>query len=515
VQTQIFTNNDDKKRIAKNTIMLYLRMLFTLTISLYTSRVVLNILGVEDFGIYNVVGGIVVMFGFLNNAMSASTQRFLTFEMGRGNLYQLNKIFNMSLLIHTLIACLVLILAETIGLWFLNTQLNISNARLNAANTVYQFTILSFIITILYVPFNAILIAHEKMKVFAFISILEVVFKLLIVFTLIFWGFDKLKTYALLVFFVSLLIGVIYSIYGLLNFEECKFRLLWEKKLFKEMSSFANWNLLGVFAGLTCNQGVNILLNIFFGSVVNAARGVAYQVQGAVNSFVTNFQLAVNPQIIKSYSIRDKQYMNLLIFRASKYSFFLLLVLSLPLLIETEFILKMWLKTVPEFTVIFTKLILIDILICSISGPLQTLAQATGNISKYQTIVSGILLMNLPLSYIFLKLGNLPETTFLISIFCSTIAFVARLFILNELEPFPLKDFLLTVVVKILLVSFSAVFIFWIFSFYIDKEKQHIFFVVILSTISILLSIWILGINKSEKGFIKSSIVKFIPKLNI
>lgn len=507
-------NLENNRRIAKNTAMLYFRLLFSMAISLYTSRVILNALGVEDFGIYNVVAGIVVIFGFLNNAMSASTQRFLTYEMGRGDLNQLKHIFSMGITIHILIALIVLILSETAGLWLLNAKLNIPSVRISAANWVYQCSIFSAIITILYAPYIAAIIAHEKMNVFAIVSLIEVVLKLFITILVALLGFDKLKFYAVLVFFVSLAIGIIYALYCKSKFAECTIRVFWDKNLFKEMSSFARWNLLGVFAGITYGQGVNLLLNVFFGPTINAARGVAYQVQGAVNAFITNFQVAVNPQITISFAKGDYQYMHSLIFSASKYSFYLLFILSLPLLLETEFILKLWLKTVPEYTTIFTLLVLIDILVCSLSGPLQTTAQASGNVKLYQIVVSGILLLNLPVSFILLKLGFAPQATFIVSIMASFVALFARLIILKMIMSFPVKNFITSVLYRV-----TAVFIIGsIIPYYISVQStpsiMHFLLVAILSVISIACTIWILGINQTEKVFLKSSLNALLKKIN-
>lgn len=504
-------NAVNNKRIAKNTVMLYFRLLFSMIVSLYTSRVILNALGVEDFGIYNVVGGIVVMFGFLNNAMSASTQRFLTFEMGKGDQIQLNRIFSMSITIHAIIALVVLLLAETAGLWLLNTQLTIPADRISAANWVYQFSILAFVITIIYVPYNAMLIAHERMNVFALISILEVVLKLLITILVVWLGFEKLKFYALLVFCVSLIIGIIYTTYCRFAFSECKFHLFWDKQLFGEMSSFASWNLLGVFAGIAYSQGVNLLLNVFFGPIVNAARGIAYQVQGAINAFVTNFQVAVNPPLTKSYASGDIQYMYSLIFSASKYSFYLLFVLSLPVMLETDYILKLWLKTVPEYTSIFTRLVLIDILVCSLSGSLQAMAQASGKIKLYQIVVSGILLLNLPISFILLKLGYSPQFTFIASIMASLAALFARLVVLKMIVSFPVQDFLTNVLSKVVVVFFvGSIIPYWI-SYQTSNSLKHFFLVILISILSVICTVWLLGINQSEKLFLKASLRKFNP----
>jgi O-antigen/teichoic acid export membrane protein len=506
------SNTEKNKRIARNTGMLYFRMLFSMSISLYTSRVILNALGIKDFGIYNVVGGIVIMFGFLNNAMSASTQRFLTFEMGKGDFHQLNRIFSMSVTIHALIALIVLLLSETAGLWILNTQLTIPADRMQAANWVYQFSIFAFIITILYVPYNATLIAHERMNVFAYVSILEVVLKLFITFLVVWLGFEKLKLYSFLVFCVAVAIGIIYTIYCKLKFSECKYHFIWDKMLFRQMSSFANWNLLGVFAGITYNQGVNLLLNIFFGPTVNAARGIAYQILGAVNGFVTNFQVAINPPLTKSYAIGDTKYMYSLIFSASKYSFYLLFVLSLPVLLETEYILKLWLKTVPEYSVIFTRLVLIDVLICSLSGSLQTLVQASGNVKLYQLVVSGILLINLPLSFILLKTGFAPQATFVVSIIASIGALFARLTVLKRIVSFPVTKFINSVFYRVLLVSIVGSVIPYYISTLFTQSVIHFLLVLILSVLSVSCSVWLLGITQSEKKFLRVSIQKLLSK---
>ena len=310
-------NTANNKRIAKNTLLLYFRMLFIMAINLYTSRIVLKILGIEDFGIYNAVGGIVAMFGFLTSAMSISTQRYITYELGKNNLKQLNKIFNTSITIHAVISVIILILAETIGLWFLYNKMTIPIERLNAALWTYQASIASAIILIMSIPYNATIIAHEKMSAFAYISVLEVVLKLAIVYLLLISNFDKLKLYSTLILIVQLIIRIIYGQYCKKHFLETKIHFIKDKSLFKEMLSFAGWNLWGNCAGIASTQGVNILLNIFFGPHINAARGIAVQVQGAVNQFASNFQTAINPQITKSYAQGDYNYMHNLIFSST------------------------------------------------------------------------------------------------------------------------------------------------------------------------------------------------------
>lgn len=353
-------------------------------VSLYTSRVVLDTLGVEDYGIYNVVGGVVAMFGFINGAMSTSTQRYLTFELGRGDFECLHKVFSTAVIIHALISLLVVFLAETVGLWFFYHKMVIPEMRLNAAMWVYQFSVLATVVMIMSVPYNASIIAHERMSAFAYISVLEVVLRLLVVYLLQIGHLDKLALYAVLIFMVQLGIRILYGIYCSRHFEETRFRWLWDKILFREMLGFAGWNLWGNCAGVAFTQGVNLLLNMFFGPVVNAARGIAVQVQAAISQFSINFQTAMNPQITKSYAVQDYAYMHSLIFRSSKFTFYLLLLFSLPVMLETEAILRLWLGTVPEYTVIFIRLMLCVTIVDSVANPLMVSASATGRV-----IVSG------------------------------------------------------------------------------------------------------------------------------
>ena len=502
------------KKVARNTLLLYVRMLLSMVISLYTSRVVLGSLGVVDFGVYNVVAGVVVMLGFLNHAMAASTQRFLTFEMGKNDFFQLKKVFNMSLTIHALIALFIFLLAESLGVWILNTFLRIPENRLSAANWVFQFSVFSFMVTVLTVPFNAAIISNERMKAFAMVGVLEVILKLLVVYFLLFISFDKLILYAILLFSVSLIISAIYIVYCSKNFKESNhYKFIWDKYLFKKMGSFAGWNLLGVSAGIGYNQGVNILLNIFFGPTVNAARAIAFQVQSAVSSFVTNFQVAVNPSITKSHAAGDNTSSFGLVFSASKFSFFLLLILSMPLLLETRLVLGWWLTTVPEYAVIFTRLVLIDVLVGTLSGSLQILAQATGNIRMYQFFVSGILLLNLPTSYLFLELGFSPEITMLISVFYSCLALVARLTILQGIVDFPVKDFFSQVVSRVTFVGALA-FILPVVA-YVGMSDSHLkfFIVVLVSIISVSLCVFFLGLNRNERQFLKENYLNVYKKL--
>lgn len=493
--------------------MLYIRMLLIMGVSLYTSRIVLNALGVEDFGIYNVVGGFVTMFGFLNGSMASATQRFLSFEIGKKNDKQLNNVFSMSVNIHFVIALVILVLAETVGLWFVNTQLTIPTERMEAAQWVYQFSILTFLVGVLSVPYNAAIIAHERMKVFAWVSIFEVSLKLLLVFLLLWVSYDKLKLYAILMFAVAVIIRLIYGMYCSRNFPESKFRWFWDQDLFKTIASYAGWNLWGSAALTLYGTGVNILLNIFFGPTVNAARAIAYQVKGAVNRFVQNFQMAMNPQIIKSYASNDLKYMHQLIFQGAKYSFFLLFALSLPILLETEIILRLWLKIVPEYTVIFTQLVIINILIDCISGPLMTAAQASGKIKLYQAVVGGLLLLNLPLSYGFLKLGFTPEVTLYVSILISLVALFARLKIISPLVDLSISGYLKNVVLRIMPVAIVACAAPFSLRYFLDEGFYRLAIVGLISLASVAPAIYLLGLTRVEQIFMRGKIKQLLLKI--
>lgn len=482
-------------------------------VSLYTSRVVLNTLGVEDFGIYNVVGGFVTMFAFLNGAMASATQRFLTFEIGRNDDEQLSKVFSMSVNIHFIIAFVVLVLAETIGLWFVNTQLIIPPERMVAAQWVYQFSIFAMMLSIISVPYNAIIIAHERMNVFAWVSIAEVTLRLIVVFMLLWFEFDKLKLYAVLIFCVSLIIPLIYGTYCRIYFKESKFRRFWDKPLFSTLMSYAGWNLWGNAASVIMGQGVNILINIFFGPVVNAARAIAYQVNGAIQQFTSNFQMAINPQIIKSYASNDLKYMHQLVFQGAKYSFFLLFIMSLPIFLETEIILRIWLKTVPEYSVIFTRLIIVNILIDSISGPLMTAAQASGKIKLYQSVVGLLLLLNLPISYLFLKLSFSPEITLYVGICISFIALYARLKIISSLISLSIIEYINAVVLRIIPVVFIALILPALVYSTLDKGFLRLMVTVMTSIVSVLITIYYIGLSKIEQQFTIGKVKQLLNKI--
>lgn len=499
-------------RIAKNTIFLYFRMILIMVVTLFTSRVILNTLGVEDYGIYNVVGGVVSMFGFLNASMSATTQRYLSYALGKQDYSNLKKIFSTCVLTHAAIALIVFILIESVGLWFLYNKLVIPETRLTAAFWVFQCSTFSMLVSIMSVPFNADIIAHEKMSAFAYISIIEVFLKLLIVYVLYVGNFDKLIFYGILLMLVQSTIIIIYQSYCIRNFEESRFKIIFEKHLFKEMFAFAGWNIWGNLAVILFNQGLNILLNIYFGPVVNAAKGVANQVDGAVKQFATSFQMALNPQITKTYAAGELEAMHTLIFRSSKFTFFLMLALSLPVMMEAPFILEIWLKIVPEWTVSFVRILLGVILLDAVANPLMTAAAATGKVKKYQTVVGGILLAIVPIAYIVLELGGTPASVFVVHLSVCLIAFIARLLIIRPMINLSLAAYVKQVILPCLIVSVCAcatpIFI------HVLSEQSIItsLFTIGVSVVSVCIFSYVIGLTHNERTFINNKISSFFQE---
>lgn len=484
-------------------------MLFSLLVSLYTSQVVLNALGVEDYGIYNVVGGFVVMFSLLSNSLSSAVSRFLTFELGRGDMGRLGRMFSTSLLIHLILAGIVFILAETVGLWFLYTQMTIPSERLYAANWVFQASIFAFMLGLFSVPYNASIISHERMRAFAYIGILNVLLRLFIVLFIAYapWYFDRLIVYALLLVAVGMSLQCIYLIYCRKNFVECRLCFSFDKQCWSEMSTFAGWNFIGCTAGLLKDQGVNILLNLFAGPILNAARGVATSVNTAICSFAGNFMTALNPQITKSYASGDYVYMMSLIERGSRFSFYSILILALPVLFETEFMLTLWLKQYPDHTVNFVRLILLLSMCDILSNTLITLQLATGKIRNYQLAVGGMLLMNFPLSYICLKIGFPPESTLVVALFVSVCCLMLRLFFLSRMVSLSIKRYLKNVCLNALLVVLiSIIFPVFVYSQMIDGWGRLIL-VSLACIISTSITIYWIGCTVSERKFILSRLV--------
>ena len=500
--------SDNNKRIAKNTLLLYFRMLFIMVVSLYTSRVILNALGVSDFGIYNVVGGVVAMFSVISGALSAAISRFITYELGKGDQSKLNKIFSASVTIQLLLSLIIVVLIETVGVWFLNAKMTIPDGRMTAANWVLQFSIITFVINLISVPYNAAIIAHEKMSAFAYISILEAMGKLAIAFLIMVSPMDRLIFYAILMCTVAVMVRLTYGHYCKKHFEECIYHFHWDKKILKKMFGFAGWNFIGASAGVLRDQGVNVVINLFCGPAVNAARGLAIQVNTAINSFAQNFMTALNPQITKSYAAGDKKYMFTLLFQGARLSFFMLLFLSLPVLVNTNYILHLWLKTVPDYTVIFVQLTLILALVESISYPLITALLSTGNIKKYQIMAGSVNLLNLPISYLILRLGVAPYMTLIVAIVIAICCLVIRLWLLRNLLSFPIGSYFRKVIINIIIVAFLSALIPFLVKGNLNENLLSVVTLVLLCFIFTALSVFFVGCSVQERLFVKNIVKK-------
>ncbi|GAT63999.1 lipopolysaccharide biosynthesis protein [Paludibacter jiangxiensis] len=489
-------------RIAKNTAMLYFRMLFTMGVTLYTSRIVLYVLGVENYGIYNVVGGVVILFTFLNGAMSASTSRFLTFALGRHDSEELKKTFSAALTLHIIIAFIILLLAETVGLWFVLNKLVVPAARMNATIWVYQLSILTCVVSLIQVPYNAAIIAHERMSVYAYVSIIDVSLKLAVVFLLKwFVPFDKLVFYSFLIFCSTLIVVSIYRIYCKRQYEECVYHICWDKPTYQKMINFSGWSLLGNFAWIMLTEGSNILMNLFFGPVVNAAQAVTMQVNSAVTSFVNNFRTAVNPQIIKLYASDRKSEMFNLVFQSGKYSYFILFVLVLPILLETEFILNLWLKVVPQYTVLLVKLALINSLVSTLDMSAFIVLQAVGRLKESALIgSSSILLFVLPLSFILFHFGFAPSIFYYVMIINSFLfSFGIRPYLLHKIAEMNIKEYFAHVVFPVVKVTVAAAIVPIGVTLYMPDSIFRFFLICLVSAISVGIGVYYLGMDSITK----------------
>lgn len=503
------------QRIAKNTALLYFRMLLTMGVNLYASRILLDVLGVDNYGIYNVVGGVVVLFSFLNTAMSVSTSRFLTFELGRGEYYKLKMTFSAALNIHIVIAFIVFILAETIGLWFVLNKLVIPPQRMTAAIWVYQFSVLSSMVSLTQVPYNASIIAREEMNIFAYISIVDVSLKLLIVFALT-WisGFDKLILYSILFFLASIITASAYRIYTKYKYEECSFSLCWDKSLYIKMIKFSGWSLLSNFSWIMVNQGSSILLNMFFGPAMNAAQAIAVQVNTAISNFVSNFRTAVNPQIIKLYANNEKEKMFDLVFQSSVYSYFILLFLILPVFLETEFLLNVWLKKTPENTVLFVKLILLCTLIQTFDAAFVVVLQAVGRIKENALLGSALgIMFLLPVTYALFLYGFKAQVLYYIMIFNAfVLSFVVKPYLLYKIVGMNIQSYFNKVVLPVIKVSLFSIVIPVVTVLYMDAGILRFFVLGVVSVLSVSLSVYYLGMDR----ILRNKINMFLMlKLNI
>lgn len=444
------------QRIARNTMMLYVRMFVLMLVGLYTSRVVLNALGETDYGIYSVVGGVVAMFTMISGALNSAVSRFITFELGKGDPVRLNMVYSTSVNIQLILALVVVLLAEPVGLWFIENKMTIDPLRIPAATGVLHFSLLAFVVNLMSIPQMASITAHEKMAAYAYIGMLDGLLRLGVAFMILKSPIDRLVYYAMLMAAVVIVVRFAYGIYCRINFPECRYRLVFDRSLVKEMFSFAGWNFIGVTSGVLRDHGGNILVNLFSGPVVNAARGVAVQLNGAVQSFVSNFMTAVNPQITKSYAANDNGYMFSLIRKSSRMSFYLLSLLAIPIIFNAEFLLQIWLQEVPEHAALFVQLFLMFAMSEALSNPLITAMLATGRIRNYQLVVGGIQLLNIPVSYVFLKMGAIPEITVVVAIALSQVCMFARLIMFSRATGFSVPEFIRGVYVNALKVGICA-----------------------------------------------------------
>lgn len=505
-------HSENSRRIVKNTLMLYVRMLVLMLIGFYTSRQVLGALGETDYGVYNVIGGVVAMFTVISGALNSAISRFITFELGKGSEAQLNKVYSTAVLIQAAIALIVAAIAEPVGIWFINNEMTIAPERIPAAIWVLHFSVFSFVVNLLSVPQMASITAHERMSAYAYIGLMDGFLRLMVAFLILRSPFDRLVYYAALMAVAVLIVRIAYGVYCRRNFEECRFKPVFDPKLVKEMFSFAGWNFIGVSSGVLRDHGGNILVNLFFGPAMNAARGVAMQVFTALQGFVTNFMTAVNPQITKSYASGERDYLFALVRKSSKMSFYLLFVIALPVLFNTEYLLGIWLKEVPQGTILFVQLFLIFALSESLSNPMITAMLATGRIRNYQLIVGGIQLLNVPVSYFILKAGASPQSTVIVAIVLSQICFFVRLYLLKRETGYEASKHIKTVYINVLAVAAVAVIIPLILNSYLPGGFVGFLVSAVMAVASAGLSVLYIGCTKDERQYIYSYLRKLVRK---
>lgn len=507
------TISTENKRIAKNTLLLYFRQIIVMVISLYTSRIVLSTLGVIDFGIYNLVGSIVIMFTFIRSSMGNATNRYIAYAIGKNDKDRLCTVFKTCLHVHWILAFIIVLLSEIVGIYMFCHGINIPTERLTAAFFAFQLSVVTCAINVICVPYDAEIIAHEKMSAFAYMSFVDVFLKLVAVYLLAVLPWDRLIIYSVLLASIQLIDRFIYRIYCKRNFEEVKSHAAVDKKLVKDMFGFAIWNLVGNAATISCAPVLNIILNAFFGPVVNAARGIAAQVQSAIKSFSSNFQLAVIPQITKSYARGNIERMVTLVLSSCRYSYFLLFILSFPIIMETEKILSLWLVNVPDHTVSFLRLVLIVLAIETMEQPLHVANLATGKIRFFQTIKGISLLTMLPLAYIALKMGFSAESVFVVQAIVTFISLFLQIKILDNLINISVLRFIKEVIIKSLIVTAVAFPLPLLVKSQLDNGLIASIFICLLSMLSAIISIYFVGINKNERNFINTKMKEEYNKI--
>lgn len=505
---------ENNKRIAKNTLALYIRTLVTMVVGLYTSRVVLNVLGVDDYGLYNVVGGVVAMFSILTATLSQAISRYFTFELGKENSNRLHIIFCTGVNIQLLMSVIVILIAEIGGVWFLNAKMNIPPDRMVAANWVLQFSILAFVVSLISVPYNAVIIAHEKMKAFAYVSVLEAILKLTIAYILFISPVDKLITYGFLLLAVSIVIRYVYGHYCHKHFDECHYEFILDKTLLLEMAKFAGLNAITCSAFMFNTQGINILSNLFFGVAINAARGVALQVDTVIRGFVANFTTAAKPQIIKYYSSGDYVNMMKLVCSSTKYSYFLMLIFAIPFIFEADELLKIWLKTYPSYAPCFVRWSMFVALITLLGEMLYVAILATGKLKKYVALETAISIFVFPVSYL-LFLINFPSyIPYLLMGIVYFVLMVVRLVYLRQILDFSIKCFLNEACRPVVLTTVLTLPVCWWISHIIyGKSVLLILSACILMALTVCISIFLVGLAKAERKYVIDKIINYARKI--
>lgn len=512
-------NSSSNKRIAKNTILLYARMLYSMLISLYTSRVILQALGFEDYGLYNVVGSVVTMFVFLRSAMGNATNRYIAYAIGKDEQERLKTVFATCVSVHLIIAGVIVVLCEVVGLWMLFNKMVIPFERMTACFWVLQMSIFTCALGVICVPYDAEIIAHEKMSAFAFISILDSTLKLGVAFAVKYFPYDRLILYGFLLLFISVMNRVIYGVYCHRQFPETRLtKGRVDKSLVKEMFGVASWNLVGNMGSMVCSPVLNLFLNMFFGPVINAARGVAMQIQGLTHQFISNFQLAVIPQITKTYAAGNLNRMRNLIITGSKFSYFLFLFMALPIALEAKQILSLWLGNVPDHTVSFVRITLVIMLVQSCVQPLNVANLATGKIRKFQTWRGVVMVMMLPIVYIALKFGAAPEVVFVVQLVVTFTAQLVMLLIIQPLIQLPLREYAYEVFARPSYVTILASIIPFVIYHYLPKNFWALLLVCVVSIISVAIFVYLLGLKKNEREMVMEKvrpILKKIPLIGI
>ncbi len=505
---------ENNKRIAKNTLLLYVRMFLLIFVQLYTVPIILKTLGVEDYGIYNVVGGVVTMFSFIGGSLASGSQRFIAFEIGRKNKKKLKEVFNTTITIYLVLALIALVLLEIGGYWFLNSRMNIPDNRMYAANWVFQLSIISFIINLISIPYNAVVIAHERMSIYAYVSILECVLKLAAAILLQYILFDHLIMYAILICSVSIIIRIIYQIYCIRNFEECqKYQFTWDSNKGKELLSYSGWNMIGAVALISRQQGLNIVINLFFGPLLNAAHSISQQINGVLTQFINNVYMSTRPQITKLYANNETEEMWSLVFHSSKLAFYLLMILSIPLILELDKILEIWLHNVPPYTVIIGRLMILSILIETLANQIISAYQAANKIKRYQIYSSTIILLNIPISYIFLRFQPTnPIIPYSISILLSILYVISIIWNAHKELKMNINKYIQSILVKIVIVYGITILFAWLSIQPIPSSFFRIIYTCCITLLISFLMIWLIGLDKSEKYFVNNIIKQKIRR---